>query len=74
MIAEGPTLTLRLPEPGDAAALFALASDPEVTRSFSWRYEDEAQAAAWIAGASRRARRGSGSSSSSSTASTASPA
>jgi ribosomal-protein-alanine N-acetyltransferase len=32
----GPTLTLRLPEPGDAPALFALASDPEVTRWFSW--------------------------------------
>jgi [ribosomal protein S5]-alanine N-acetyltransferase len=32
----GPTLTLRLPEPGDAPALLDLASDPEVTRWFSW--------------------------------------
>jgi ribosomal-protein-alanine N-acetyltransferase len=32
----GPTLTLRPPEPRDAEALFALASDPEVTRWFSW--------------------------------------
>ena len=32
----GPTLTLRPPQPGDAASLLALASDPEVTRWFSW--------------------------------------
>ena len=32
----GPTLTLRLPEPGDAPALLELAGDPEVTRWFSW--------------------------------------
>lgn len=32
----GPTLTLRLPVADDAPALFALASDPEVTRWFSW--------------------------------------
>ncbi len=32
----GPTLTLRYAEPADAAALFSLASDPEVTRWFSW--------------------------------------
>jgi ribosomal-protein-alanine N-acetyltransferase len=32
----GPTVTLRPPEPGDAAALLELASDPEVTRWFSW--------------------------------------
>jgi ribosomal-protein-alanine N-acetyltransferase len=32
----GPTLTLRLPEPEDAPALLELASDPEVTRWFSW--------------------------------------
>jgi [ribosomal protein S5]-alanine N-acetyltransferase len=32
----GPTLSLRYAEPADAAALFALASDPEVTRWFSW--------------------------------------
>src|SRR5215207_1140340 len=32
----GPNLTLRYAAPGDAPALFALASDPEVTRWFSW--------------------------------------
>lgn len=32
----GPMLTLRYAEPGDADALFALASDPDVTRWFSW--------------------------------------
>ena len=32
----GPTLTLRLPAPEDAPALLDLASDPEVTRWFSW--------------------------------------
>ena len=32
----GPTLTLRLPDPGDAPALLELAGDPDVTRWFSW--------------------------------------
>ena len=32
----GSTLTLRLPVPSDAPALLELASDPEVTRWFSW--------------------------------------
>src|SRR3954470_9756185 len=32
----GPDLTLRYAEPADAAALFRLAADPEVTRWFSW--------------------------------------
>ena len=43
----GPTLTLRLPALADAPSLFALASDPEVTRFFSWgpyAREDEARA------------------------------
>jgi len=45
----GPTLTLRLPRPDDAAALFALASDPEVTRFFSWGpYEREDEARAYL--------------------------
>jgi RimJ/RimL family protein N-acetyltransferase len=33
---QGPTLTLRPPEPDDAPALLELAGDPEVTRWFSW--------------------------------------
>jgi ribosomal-protein-alanine N-acetyltransferase len=46
----GPTLTLRVPHERDAPALFALASDPEVTRWFSWGpYEREEQAHAYIA-------------------------
>jgi ribosomal-protein-alanine N-acetyltransferase len=32
----GPTLTLRYAQAADAPLLFALASDPEVTRWFSW--------------------------------------
>ena len=32
----GPEISLRLPGPADAPALFALARDPEVTRWFSW--------------------------------------
>ena len=48
--ASGPTLTLRFAEPADAAALFAHARDPEVTRFFSWGpYEDVAQAESYIA-------------------------
>jgi ribosomal-protein-alanine N-acetyltransferase len=46
----GPQLTLRLPAPGDAPALLALAGDPEVTRWFSWGpYRDVAEPLAWIA-------------------------
>jgi ribosomal-protein-alanine N-acetyltransferase len=45
----GPHLTLRLPHPDDAPALLALASDPEVTRWFSWGpYETIDQPIAWI--------------------------
>jgi len=52
-------LTLRLPAPADADALFALASDPEVTRWFSWGpYRSVAEPAAWIA--AQEARRGAG--------------
>jgi ribosomal-protein-alanine N-acetyltransferase len=50
LLATGPVLTLRYPEPQDAAALFALAGDPEVTRHFSWRYADVADAERWVAG------------------------
>jgi [ribosomal protein S5]-alanine N-acetyltransferase len=49
LTARGPTLTLRYPAPGDADGLYALASDPEVTRFFSWRYTGASDAARWIA-------------------------
>ena len=46
----GPTVTLRLAEPRDAPALFALARDPEVTRFFSWGpYRGVEEAEAYIA-------------------------
>lgn len=46
----GPTLRLRLPTEDDAPALFRLASDPEVTRWFSWGpYEHEHEARAYLA-------------------------
>jgi [ribosomal protein S5]-alanine N-acetyltransferase len=45
----GPTLTLRYAAPDDAHALFALASDPEVTRWFSWGpYTSEDEPRAYI--------------------------
>jgi ribosomal-protein-alanine N-acetyltransferase len=51
----GPVLTLRLPELGDVRALFALAADPEVTRSFSWGpYTSADQPRAWVQGAAAR--------------------
>ncbi|MBA3748400.1 MAG: GNAT family N-acetyltransferase [Solirubrobacterales bacterium] len=43
----GPTLRVRIPRLDDAAGLFSQASDPEVTRWFSWgpyRCEDDAVA------------------------------
>lgn len=44
-----PTLTLRIPEPGDATALYRLANDPEVTKWFSWGpYHETAEARAYI--------------------------
>lgn len=46
----GPTLTLRPPREEDAGALLALASDPEVTRWFSWGpYTDLEQPLAYVA-------------------------
>jgi ribosomal-protein-alanine N-acetyltransferase len=46
----GPHLTLKLPDPGDAPALLALARDPEVTQWFSWGpYTSVEQPLAWIA-------------------------
>src|SRR3954469_8144969 len=55
----GPTLSLRLPRPTDATALFRLASDPEVTRFFSWGpYEREEQAQAYLERLPRQPQRG----------------
>ena len=36
LLVQGPTLRLRYPAPRDAAPLFDLVRDPEVTRFFSW--------------------------------------
>ncbi len=55
----GPTLTLRIPTLEDAPALFALASDPEVTQWFSWGpYTDESQARAYLERLPGQRRRG----------------
>jgi [ribosomal protein S5]-alanine N-acetyltransferase len=45
----GPALTLRYATAADAAAMFELARDPEVTRFFAWKYERVEQAEEWIA-------------------------
>lgn len=45
----GPTLRVRIPRQDDAAALFAEAADPRVTRWFSWGpYESQEEAAAYL--------------------------
>lgn len=49
LVVSGPRLQLRYPAPDDAARLYELASNPLVTRWFSWGpYAEVAQAAAWI--------------------------
>ncbi len=46
----GPTLRVRIPRDDDAAALYAQARDPDVTRWFSWGpYTSEAEARAYLA-------------------------
>jgi ribosomal-protein-alanine N-acetyltransferase len=46
----GPSLRVRIPRADDAAALYLHASDPEVTRWFSWGpYTSEDQAVAYLA-------------------------
>ena len=46
---KGPALTLRYPSERDVPALFALASDPRVTRFFSWGpYRGEVEPRAWV--------------------------
>jgi ribosomal-protein-alanine N-acetyltransferase len=55
----GPEITLRLPAPDDAPALFALARDAEVTRWFSWGpYRTVEEPLRWIA--AQHARREAG--------------
>jgi ribosomal-protein-alanine N-acetyltransferase len=54
MLLHGPTLTLRYPGERDAEAMLELASDPEVTRWFSWGpYTTLEQPQAYIARAAR---------------------
>jgi ribosomal-protein-alanine N-acetyltransferase len=49
MVVRGPRLSLRYARPEDAAALFELGRDPEVSRFFSWGpYVDPGEAAAFI--------------------------
>ena len=56
---EGPTLTLRYATPADAARLFELASDPQVTRWFSWGpYTDPAQPRSYIDSLAGKRERG----------------
>ena len=46
----GPTLRVRIPRGDDAPALYAAASDPEVTRWFSWGpYSSEGEARSYLA-------------------------
>src|SRR5258705_1911556 len=55
----GPALTLRYAEPPDAPGLFALASDPDVTRWFSWGpYVSADEPLAYIEGLQAERERG----------------
>ncbi len=59
MLLAGPTLALRPPLAADAEALYALGTDPEVTRWFSWGpYASRAEPVAWIAAQEGRRDRG----------------
>jgi [ribosomal protein S5]-alanine N-acetyltransferase len=56
----GDELLLRYARPEDAPALFALASDAEVTRFFSWGpYRNESEAASYIASVAAKRAQGS---------------
>jgi ribosomal-protein-alanine N-acetyltransferase len=51
----GPELILRYARADDAPALYALASNPDVTRFFSWGpYTDESEAAAYVRSLTRK--------------------
>jgi ribosomal-protein-alanine N-acetyltransferase len=55
----GPNLVLRIAQPADADALFALASDPAVTRWFSWGpYASADEPRAYIDGLTGERERG----------------
>jgi [ribosomal protein S5]-alanine N-acetyltransferase len=59
LVVAGPTLTLRYPTLEDAPRLFELASDPAVTRFFSWGpYRRTAEPEAYINGLAAKRERG----------------
>ena len=59
LVATGPTLSLRYPTLDDAPQLFDLASDPAVTRFFSWGpYRRMAEPEAYISGLAVKRERG----------------
>jgi len=59
LVVSGPSLTLRYATADDAPRLFELASDPAVTRFFSWGpYTDVSQPEAYIASLPDRRARG----------------
>jgi len=59
LVVAGPTLRLRYATPGDAPRLLELASDPAVTRFFSWGpYTDAEQPRAYIDGLPGKRERG----------------
>ncbi len=59
LVVSGPTLTLRYARAEDAPRLFELASDPAVTRFFSWGpYTDPSQPEAYIASLAGKRERG----------------
>jgi len=59
LVVEGPSLTLRYATLDDAPRLYELASDPAVTRFFSWGpYTRPAEPEAYIAGLADKRERG----------------
>lgn len=59
MIVRGPSIALRYATPADAAALFALGQDEQVTRFFSWGpYTDQSQAERYIESVTAQRERG----------------
>jgi ribosomal-protein-alanine N-acetyltransferase len=59
VVVRGPGLSLRVLAPADAAALYELGREPEVSRFFSWRpYESQDEAAAFIASLERQREAG----------------